>query len=140
MYRGLKYYTPGITGYVDVRDVAKLMILLMESDITAERFVLNAENLSYENVFKSIAINFHKPEPNIVVKKWMANIAWRIELLKGIIIGRFPKITRETVAAGFNKVSYSNSKIISKFNYNFIPIEKSIAETCKIFLAEQNSL
>jgi len=31
--KGLKFYTRGVTGYVDVRDVVKAMIILMESEI-----------------------------------------------------------------------------------------------------------
>ena len=44
---GLKFYTDGATGIVDVEDVAKCMILLMNSKITAERFILSADNLHF---------------------------------------------------------------------------------------------
>lgn len=46
---GFKYYTEGKTGYVDVRDVVKIVYALMESDITNERFILNSENVSYRD-------------------------------------------------------------------------------------------
>ena len=38
----IPFYSLGVNGYVDVRDVAGAMVLLMESDISGERFVLNA--------------------------------------------------------------------------------------------------
>jgi len=37
--KGLRYYTPGSIGVVDVEDVAKVMIQLMESDISASDFL-----------------------------------------------------------------------------------------------------
>jgi dihydroflavonol-4-reductase len=43
---GLKFYTDGATGIVDVEDVAKAMILLMNSEVSAERYTLSADNLN----------------------------------------------------------------------------------------------
>ena len=45
VYKGLNYYTLGETGFVDVLDVVTIMITLMKSEITNERFILNSENL-----------------------------------------------------------------------------------------------
>ena len=42
--KGLKYFTEGITGFVGVKDVANSMILLMNSNVKNERFILVAEN------------------------------------------------------------------------------------------------
>jgi len=53
---GLKFYPPGKNGFVDVRDVARAMILLMESDIRNERFILNAENLEYKKLLGMMAV------------------------------------------------------------------------------------
>lgn len=136
IYKGLKFYTPGITGYVDVRDVVKSMIQLMESDLTAERFILNSENATFEKVFKSIGKTFNKVETFYELKRWMTNLAWRVEKVKSIFSDVDPKITRETVASGFMKSNYSNEKIMRQFNYSFIPIEQSITEICKIFLKQ----
>src|SRR6185437_1228576 len=40
-YNEFKWYTEGVSGFVDAQDVARAMILLMNSDITSERFILN---------------------------------------------------------------------------------------------------
>ena len=48
---GLNFFTDGIKGYVDVEDVARAMIVLMDSDIKGERFILNSENLSNRQLF-----------------------------------------------------------------------------------------
>jgi nucleoside-diphosphate-sugar epimerase len=54
-YEEFPWYSDGISGFVDVKDVAKIMILLMNSEITNERFILNAGNTSFKNVFSEIA-------------------------------------------------------------------------------------
>ena len=39
---GLKFSPVGSSGFVDVRDVARFMVLLLESDISGQRYILNA--------------------------------------------------------------------------------------------------
>ena len=60
IYNGLKFYTTGSTGYVDVVDVANCAISLLQSDIKNERFIINGENLKYRDVFNWIADGFGK--------------------------------------------------------------------------------
>ncbi len=125
----MKFYPPGITGFVDVRDVAKVMVRLMESNISGERFILNSEDWKFEKLFHHIAKAFGKPIPSIEVKGWMGALAWRAEWLRCLITGKEPKVTRETVASGFNKSGFSNMKIKQKLGFQFIPIEQSVIET-----------
>jgi nucleoside-diphosphate-sugar epimerase len=131
---GLKFFTPGSTGYVDVRDVAKIMVQLMQSDISGQRFILNAEDKSYKDVFELVAQSLGKKAPSIGVRRWMAEIAWRANWLATIITRKEPKITREIVASGFNHSSFSSAKIKKELGYGFISIEQSIQDTCRIFL------
>ena len=51
VWKGLRFYSGGVSGFVDVKDVTKIMIQLMQSDITAERFILSSENISYKIFF-----------------------------------------------------------------------------------------
>src|SRR6476661_600678 len=55
---GLRYYPSGSCGLVAVDDVVNAMILLMNSSISAERFIINAENWSYQRLFTKIADAF----------------------------------------------------------------------------------
>ena len=45
VYKGLRIYTPGSAGFVDVRDVSRAMIELMENEIKNQRFILSALSL-----------------------------------------------------------------------------------------------
>jgi len=54
--KGLQFYPKGSTGFVDVRDVARAAILLMESDISGERYILNGANWSYQKFFTQTAL------------------------------------------------------------------------------------
>jgi len=127
-----KFYTEGITGYVDARDVTEIMIRLMKSDISGETYILNSENLSYKSVFTQIANALSLKDPKIKVGKYLMCFIWRIFAL-GKIIGLKPKITKEIAKASISKSFYSSKKISDKLNYNFIDISSSIKHIAEIY-------
>lgn len=127
---GLRFYTTGGTGFVGVRDVVDSMIMLMESDISGERFIINSENLSYQKVFSMIAEALRVRAPNIEATPFLGGLAWRLDHFKSWF--GFPRaITKEAIAAGRNTSSFSNKKIIEKTNIVFDSIENVIRETAK---------
>lgn len=125
---GLKFYTDGATGIVDVEDVAKAMILLMDSGITAERFTLTAENLNYKDFFTAIAEGFGIKAPNTEAKPWMLGIAWRAAKLASIFTGKSPALTKDAAKSSFNSSYYSNEKIKKTIGMDFKPVATSIQE------------
>lgn len=130
-YDEFKWHTNGITGFVDVRDVARAMILLMNSQITAQRFILNGENLSYKEVFSSIATCFGKKPPYKEVTSFMAELIWRIESIKAAVSGSKSLLTKETARTALSKVRFDNSKIVKALpGFEFTKIQETIAYTC----------
>ena len=136
---GLNICTKGVNGYVDVRDVAKIMNLLMESNIKNERFVLNSENLSFEHFFSLIADNLGKNKPKYYVNAFISGLVWRFEKLRSLITGSDPLITKETVRTATQKYYYSNDKIKKALNFEFRKIDQSIQNTCRFFLWDKKS-
>jgi nucleoside-diphosphate-sugar epimerase len=129
--KGLKYYTKGVTGYVDVRDVSKAMILLMESETKNERFILSSEDCSFEFILKKIAKQLNIAGPQKYADKKMTGIAWRLAYLKKIFLFKPASFTKETARSSHNVRHYSNEKIKEALAFEFIPIEKSIEDTLK---------
>ncbi len=128
----IPFYTAGINGYVDVRDVVNAMILLMESTITGERFVLNSENLSLGEFFTIAADILGKPHPRIALNgKLLGVIAW-LDEMRGRLTASRPLLTRENVRAALAKSYYSADKFKSAFEFTFIPIHSSLREAFHI--------
>ena len=130
---GLSFYTTGITGYVDVRDVTKAMIQLMNSDISNERFLLNAENICYKDIFLSIAGKLGKKQKFREAKQWMMALAWRFEYLKYLITRIPPRVTKDIASAGLSRTFYSSSKFKKLLNFDFTPIDESIANMARCY-------
>ena len=139
VWSGLKFYSTGSTGYVDVLDVAECLIKLLNSAIINERFILNAGQMKYREVFDTIAENLNKPKPHIKVTPFLKELAWRVEWLKSIITNKSPLVTKETANTAMKNKSFSNQKIVDALGYEFIPISESIKQYSQWFLEEHTS-
>jgi len=137
VWKGLKFYTTGTSGFVDVRDVSECMIRLMENEVQAERYILSAENTTYRDVINKMARGFGKPEPFIHVGKVLSEIGWRAEALRTFFSRTPSMITKETARNGQRFWNYSNDKIKRELGFEFRPVSQSIADTCRIFLEDK---
>lgn len=129
IWKGLKFFPKGGTGFVDVRDVATLMIKMMESDISGERFIANGANLSYKDFFEQIASAIQKNPPTIPVTPFLRAIAWRAAWLKATLTGKKPFITKETAMISSKSFVFDNSKSTQFFHFDYRPIEQTISAT-----------
>jgi nucleoside-diphosphate-sugar epimerase len=124
---------------VDVRDVAKAMILLMESEIKNERFILSAENLSYQKLFENIAEGFGKKKAHKKVTQFLAQIVWRLEAFKSKFTGKDALVTKETAQTALAKVYFDNSKILNALpGFTFTSINETIKHTCATLLQKNH--
>lgn len=128
------FYTKGGTGFVDVRDVARFMIRLMQSDIHNERFILSAENRSYREVVTGIARRLGTQPPAYLLPDWLRAIAWRAEWLAARLTGRRPLITRETASNAARTFYFDNSRSRNALDFSYLPLERTLDESCLQFL------
>ena len=132
IYEGFDWFTTGTSGFVDVADVAKAMIELMESEIINEKYILAAENVTYQYVLNTIAKGFNKKAPSKKVTPFLAAVTWRLEAIKNIFTKSDPLITKETAATSLTSVMYDNSKLLQALpNFKYKKLEDTILETCK---------
>ena len=136
-YEGLKFYTNGSTGFVDVRDVVKIMIILTNQNKFNETYILNSDNLNYKDFFTKTAISLDSAPPKIYANNFYTTAAFILDNLKSKLTGSNPLITKETARTAHKTLLYSNNKIRKAINYNFIAVEKSINNIAKIFLSEK---
>lgn len=131
--KGLKFYTEGVTGYVDVKDVVKVMQQLMEGDVKNERFLLVSQNLSFKEVFSQIAKTFSKKPPSIKTSKFMTEVLWRVSAIITAITGKKPMLTKHSAQSIHKNNQFSNTKIKDAIGIDFIPVSETIKRVCKEF-------
>ncbi|HTB52728.1 MAG TPA: NAD-dependent epimerase/dehydratase family protein [Ferruginibacter sp.] len=134
------WYSEGVTGFVDVKDVARAMIQLMDSNIVNERFIISGGNKSFRDVLNLIAKAFGKKEPHKKVTPFLAAVVWRLEALKTVFSQQSPLITRETATAALAEVNFDTTKL-SQFlpDFTYTPIEETITYTVAALQQKLNS-
>lgn len=125
---GFSFYTDGASGFVDVEDVAKAMILLMEAEVSGERYIISADDYHYKDLFTDIAKGFSVKAPTKEAKPWMLGLAWRALKLVSLFTGKQPSITKDTAKSSVTLSYYSNNKIIAETGITFKPLAQSIQE------------
>jgi nucleoside-diphosphate-sugar epimerase len=141
VYREFPWFTKGINGFVAVTDVARAAVLLMESELSSERFIVNGDNWTYQQLFNTIADGLGKKHPNKEASPFMGNVAWRMEKLKAIMSGKRPMLTRESARVAQSVAYFDNSKLLRSFpGFSFTPLEKAIKKDCEQYLAHLQPL
>ena len=134
VWNGLKFWPSGMTGFVDVRDVARYMILLMESDVVSERYILNGENWAFKTIFDTIADLLKVKKPSIRVTPFLATMAWRIEWLRSRLTGKQPMVTKATADSAMRTYRFDNQKSLGLFDFQYTPIADTLRDSAAQFL------
>lgn len=130
-YKEFSWYTKGVNGFVGVEDVAEAAVQLLFSGITQKKFIVNAENWSFQQLFNAIADGFHKKHPHKQATKAMGEIAWRLEKLKEMLTGKKALLTRETAKVAHSKTSFDNAELLRALpQFQFTPLETVIKQAC----------
>src|SRR6476646_2814654 len=74
IYNEFSWYSTGINGFVDIEDVARTTVLLMQSDINEQRFIANGDNWSFQQLFNTIADGFGKKHPHRKVSPLLGSL------------------------------------------------------------------
>ncbi|MEE4256780.1 MAG: NAD-dependent epimerase/dehydratase family protein [Bacteroidales bacterium] len=131
--KGIPFYTPGMNGYVDARDVAKAQLYLMESNIVNEKFIISAENIAYRETMGLIADGLGKRRPSIKVNPAMALLARYFFKIKSLLTGTHPIVSKETARTAMLVHRYSNEKFVKASKMSFIPVRDTIRNICDIY-------
>ncbi len=133
---GLDFYTDGSVGLIDVDDVAKAMVSLMENaSITGQRFLLSNVNLSHKELLSRCSAYLGRPAPKFRATPFMLGLVWRLAGLASFFTGKRPLFTREAARAASQRLSFSNRKVIAATQLSFKPIDDTLREICNHPLA-----
>lgn len=131
--KGMPFYTEGVNGYVDVKDVALATIQLMQQNKFGQRYILVSESWSMRSFLNQTAGLLNKKQPFIRVTPLLAEVAWVAAWLKAFVTGTKANLTKETSRASLKKYHYSNQKIKDAIGYTFIPLSNTITHACLLF-------
>ncbi len=134
MHKGVPVYTSGVTGYVDVRDVATCMIKLMDENKFGSRYILNAENLSFYDVTTELKRLFGKKPAKIKVGSFLLNLARHADFFRALFTEKRRIVTKDIVASALTKNYFDNTKICKELGYSFTTVNQSLAFSAEKYL------
>lgn len=131
--KGLKFCPDGQSGFVDVRDVVSFIERMIGSEVSGERYILNADNLSHKEFFTRVARSMDRKPPYILIGKWLAEVAWRVERAKEVLLGTTPLVTKASARAGTTHYEYDNRKSLGIDGFRYKTIDESIADMTALY-------
>jgi nucleoside-diphosphate-sugar epimerase len=135
VYGEFPWYSNGINGFVDVRDVARAIGRLLNEEVVGERYILTGDNWSFRQVFDSMADGFGKHRPTREATPLLSGLAWRMSKLRSWISGRPSLLTRESARVAQTSTRYDNSRILRQLSgFAFTPLQETIRQACDAYL------
>ena len=117
--KGLRYYLPGKTAVVALDDVVNVLILLMESSIKNERFILVSETIPQKVLLDKIADALNKKRPYFPLSKTLLLLIFIFEKTLDVLMLRKNFLSLSLVEALCNDQEYDGSKITSSLSFKY---------------------
>lgn len=132
LYDGFRWYTGGLNGFVDVEDVARATILLLERAPGGQRYIVNGDTWTFQQLQFCIADGFGRKRPSMKASGILLGLAWRLEALRSWLTSKRPLLTRESARVAMSATRFDNRKLLNDFpEFSYTPLELTIREACK---------
>ncbi len=123
--RGVPLYTSGVMGYVDVRDVAEVVVRLSQSSEShiGSRYIISGYNLTNRELLSELSSAVGSKKPWLSMPKWLLVAA--LSTLK-VLRGRGGQIDPSMVGSLYSQSRYSSEKLLGALEgFEFRTIEQS---------------
>ena len=135
VYDGFPWYSTGVNGFVDIEDVAKVAVILLGNNISEQRFIINADNWSFQQLFNAIADGFGKKRPDRRAAPGLINFILKLEKIKSMFAGSKPLLTKESARVANSHTYFQNDKLLRALpGFSFTPLQESSAKACKKYI------
>lgn len=126
------FYTSGSVGFIDVHDVVNIMLRLMNENKMGQRYLVNAENIPFKQLFTDITQSMGIKSPRMPISKTGLKV---FRIINNTLGGS--KITSTMVDHSSGNFNYINKKIVAELNYIFRPVKQSIEEMSRFLAASK---
>jgi len=137
--KGYRYHPPGGSGLVTVKDVVQIMVLLINSGITKERFIAVSENKSFKEVMSLFAAELDVVPPSKELQIWQLKLLRFLDAFWYLLSRKERRITKNSVESVKQRNYFSNEKVKQMLGFRFEPVADTIALSCKLFKEENLS-
>jgi dihydroflavonol-4-reductase len=130
---GLSYYPTGGTGVIAAMDVVRIMHRLANSDVSNERFIAVAENMTMQELFGQISAALGKKRGTKPIQPALLQFIRILHWIREKFTGIKAKVTRESAMNTSIHIYYKTDKVKNIFSENLLPIREAVAQTAHFF-------
>lgn len=129
--KGIRFYTHGSTGFVDIKDVVKAMIALMNSSLKNEKYILVGNSLTYKEFITKLSEEFGNKPPSKSISKGVLLFLSNLDWLSSKLFKTKRSLLKATVNSLFTHSKYDTSKIETALSFQFTPFEETLRRIVK---------
>jgi nucleoside-diphosphate-sugar epimerase len=126
------FYMGGGIGVVDVKDVVQSMLLLMESELVKDHFILSAKNVSYKDLMSDLAALIDKKPPHKSIDQWKLMAFSQVDAFISTIFRTKRKLLSATVRSMFTVAYYDGSAIEEAVKFEYTPYSETLKRVVKM--------
>jgi dihydroflavonol-4-reductase len=121
---------------VDVRECARGHLAALEKGKSGERYILGGENLTLKQILDKLGAISGLPSPTVKLPYFVAYAAGAVDqTFSGLLLGREPRATIETVRMGKKKMWASSAKAERDLGWQTIPVDDALRRAVDWFRA-----
>ena len=125
---GLKYCPPGGTGFVGVWDVIRSLRELRDMGCYNERFILVAENLSYQQLLRQISGLLGVSAPTSILSGWQLELLWRLDWIRTLLGSSHRRLSKAIARSLQEPADYRSDKIEKRLGFEFQSMDEVLAK------------
>ena len=133
------YAMSGSSAYVDVRDVAKIAVNLMEKEVFNERFIVISSTERLLAVSNFVREKLGKPKAKLL-PDFVLKIGYFLNIILGWLFPKLRMLNKVNLETVTSHHLISNQKIKQELDYKFIPVFESLDFHLKNYLSDHSSL
>ena len=126
MDKGVSFYPTGSTGFVDVRDVARMSVALLEKAIAGEKYVLNSANSEWKTFLDKLADALQAKKPTKALDGFTKKMAGLTGWLMTNVLRTTPLITNEIIRNVSCHYEYASAKSEASTDLSYTPLDTTI--------------
>jgi dihydroflavonol-4-reductase len=131
-------WTLGWNNFVDVRDVARGMMLVWQQGQTGQRYILGGENLTYQEIFTMICNVAGIPAPRFRIPKLVSQAFGMLGDFQESLFHKEPLLNRVSVGYAYCPTFiFSSQKAISQLGYTTSALDIAIEDAILWFQENQ---
>jgi dihydroflavonol-4-reductase len=119
---------------VDVRECARGHVVAAEKGRCGERYILGGEDLTLKQILDRLAAITGLPSPKVKLPYAVALATGAVDtLFTGVLRGREPRVTLDSVRMGRKKMFASSAKAERELGWKIVPVDEALRRAVEWF-------